>query len=233
MPKPLQGVSKRKKGPLYLFLVFVVLAGGFAVYSWKGHLPLIERTNKQGSTPAADERSTGTQRGQDIRLESEKAPQDEVKQPSTPIPPDRKLPQEGLVSGSGGNGFTEKRQEEPPQGAEQDASLKVASPPEPEKPLPDTVPVPEGDKPPLTLKAYVRERTWIRVMIDDERPKEYIFGPESTPEWRAHNGFELLIGNAGGIDLEFNGKRMEDLGKQGQVIRLRLPSGYERKVSRD
>ena len=236
MPQPLQGVSKRKRGPLYIFLIFAVLAGGFAVYNWKGHSPLIEGTNKQASIPPASERSTDTQTGQDIqlnRLESEKAPQDDVKQPPTPSAPDRKLPQEGLVSGSGGKGFTEKGQEAPLQGAEQDASIKVGSPPEPEKPLPDTVPAPEGDKPPLTLKAYVRERTWIRVMIDNERPKEYIFGPESTPEWRAHNGFELLIGNAGGIDLEFNGERMEDLGKQGQVIRLRLPSGYERKVSKD
>ena len=82
----------------------------------------------------------------------------------------------------------------------------------------------------LVLKAIVKERTWIRVGIDNEKPKEYILSPENRPQWRAARVFELLIGNAGGIDLEFNGKKMEDLGKQGQVIRLRLPIEDERSI---
>jgi len=89
----------------------------------------------------------------------------------------------------------------------------------------------ETDGQTLVLKAIVKERTWIRVRIDNEKPKEYILGPESQPQWRAAKVFELLIGNAGGIDLEFNGKKMEDLGKQGQVIRLRLPMEYERSIA--
>ena len=70
----------------------------------------------------------------------------------------------------------------------------------------------------------------MRIRIDGDKPKEYILAPESQPQWRAEKVFELLIGNAGGIDLEFNGKKMEDLGKQGQVIRLRLPIEDERGI---
>jgi hypothetical protein len=33
----------------------------------------------------------------------------------------------------------------------------------------------------------------------------------------------MIIGNAGGIDFDLNGKRVGDLGKPGQVIRLTLP----------
>jgi hypothetical protein len=33
----------------------------------------------------------------------------------------------------------------------------------------------------------------------------------------------MLIGNAAGIDFDLNGKRVGNLGKPGQVIRLTLP----------
>jgi len=37
--------------------------------------------------------------------------------------------------------------------------------------------------------------------------------------------FYMLIGNAGGIDFDLNGKRVGDLGKPGQVVRVTLPKG--------
>ena len=80
----------------------------------------------------------------------------------------------------------------------------------------------------LLLKGFVTERTWLRISIDGMKPKEYVFGPSDRPEWKAEKRFELLIGNAGGIALEFNGKKMDNLGKQGQVIRIRLPENEER-----
>ncbi len=33
----------------------------------------------------------------------------------------------------------------------------------------------------------------------------------------------MIIGNAGGVDLVFNGRRLESLGEVGEVVRLRLP----------
>jgi len=35
--------------------------------------------------------------------------------------------------------------------------------------------------------------------------------------------FDLDIGNAGGIKIQFKGKNIENLGKSGQVTHLRLP----------
>ena len=83
------------------------------------------------------------------------------------------------------------------------------------------------------LKANVREKTWIRIFVDEQGPKEYIFSPGSHPEWKAKEGLELLIGNAGGISLEFNEKMIENLGNPGQVVSLSLPEGYTRKKSQD
>jgi cytoskeleton protein RodZ len=85
----------------------------------------------------------------------------------------------------------------------------------------------------LLLKGHVTERTWMRISIDGLKSKEYTFGPSDTPEWKAEKGFELLIGNAGGIALEFNGKRMDNLGKQGQVVRIKLPEDEERSSARN
>ena len=35
--------------------------------------------------------------------------------------------------------------------------------------------------------------------------------------------FDMDIGNAGGVKIEFKDKNIENLGKSGEVIRLRLP----------
>ena len=85
----------------------------------------------------------------------------------------------------------------------------------------------EAEEAGLVLRAAVKERTWVRIFVDDQDPKEYIFQPGSEPEWTANEGFELVIGNAGGIELELNGQRVEDLGRSGQVVRLRLPKQSE------
>jgi cytoskeleton protein RodZ len=88
------------------------------------------------------------------------------------------------------------------------------------------VPAPEQREDAYTLKAIVVERTWIRISIDDGEPKEYLFDPGFSIQWEAQKGFALLVGNAGGIELELNGQNLGKPGKLGQVIRLQLPKGY-------
>jgi hypothetical protein len=75
----------------------------------------------------------------------------------------------------------------------------------------------------LSLTGIVKERTWLRITIDGKEEKEYLFQAGSKPQWRGREGFYMIIGNAGGIDFDLNGKRVGDLGKPGQVIRLTLP----------
>ncbi len=75
----------------------------------------------------------------------------------------------------------------------------------------------------LSLTGIVKERTWLRITIDGKEEKEYLFQAGSKPQWRGKKSFYMIIGNAGGIDFDLNGKRVGDLGKPGQVIRLTLP----------
>ncbi len=84
----------------------------------------------------------------------------------------------------------------------------------------------------LTLQADIKKTTWVRIYVDDLAPKEYVFHPDEHFIWKGRKGFDLIIGNAAGIDFKLNGKPVETYGKPGQVIRLRLPAGH-RKQKRD
>ena len=41
-------------------------------------------------------------------------------------------------------------------------------------------------------------------MIDGQEPKEYIFQSGARPQWKAREGFDILVGNAAGAEFEFS-----------------------------
>jgi cytoskeleton protein RodZ len=94
--------------------------------------------------------------------------------------------------------------------------------------VPDYSIAPLGTAPgELVLTGIVNVRTYIKIYVDDNPPKEYIFQPGSRPQWVAEKGFDILVGNAGGIEFDFNGERITDLGEIGKVIRISFPEGFE------
>jgi cytoskeletal protein RodZ len=72
----------------------------------------------------------------------------------------------------------------------------------------------------LVIKAI--EETWMRVKADQNPSFQVLLKPGEKFERKAVN-FDIYIGNAGGIKIQFKGKDMEDLGKTGEVVHLRLP----------
>ena len=96
-----------------------------------------------------------------------------------------------------------------------------------EPPSNQATPEPAADADMLVLTAIVNSRTYVKIYVDDNQPKEYIFRPGSRPQWMAREGFDIRVGNAGGIEFDFNGKRIKDIGKSGKVVRVRLPEGFE------
>jgi len=94
-----------------------------------------------------------------------------------------------------------------------------------------TIPIEKKDEKPLSprfvLTANVNSKTWIGITIDDESVKEYLFQPGENIRWTAVKGFDILVGNAGGIEFFLNGKEVGNLGPEGKVLRLKLPEGYE------
>ncbi|MEA3417506.1 MAG: DUF4115 domain-containing protein [Thermodesulfobacteriota bacterium] len=75
----------------------------------------------------------------------------------------------------------------------------------------------------LLLSIITIETTWIKVIIDGRKPKEYSLKPGDRFELEAFTGFNLLIGNATGVQLILNDKPIEVLGKRGQVVNIQLP----------
>jgi len=249
--KTLQALPEKKRGYLYIILVLAVLAGGLALYFWIERPALRSPTPKEVApqedfTLSSEEQTDVAAPGPDAASTTAEADQRESNREPSSAQTEEKPFRENSVQRENGGALdaVEPPAEPLPQVPERTPSPVDEGPSEEKISAPDetavsgdpadpgtVAPASVPESPSLVLKATVTERTWMRVIIDDGKPKEYIFSPESTPEWRAQKGFELLIGNAGGVNLEFNGRKMDNLGKQGQVIRLKLPSNTERIIS--
>jgi cytoskeletal protein RodZ len=75
----------------------------------------------------------------------------------------------------------------------------------------------------MTLGVIAKEETWMKIIIDGGKPKEYTLNAGDKLSLQARTAFNLLIGNAGGVDLRFNGRPVGVPGKSGQVIALQFP----------
>ena len=82
----------------------------------------------------------------------------------------------------------------------------------------------------FVLTGRVHSETYVKIYVDDRAPKEYMFKPGSTPQWEAKEGFYVMVGNASGIEFDLNGKEYRNLGKEGDVVRLRFPEDFERQI---
>ncbi|MCE2487910.1 MAG: DUF4115 domain-containing protein [Desulfurellaceae bacterium] len=113
--------------------------------------------------------------------------------------------------------------------------------PTPEPALPSTLPAlapsaPSPEAPQLPrapsgfhqLHIQARERTWIRVVIDEELIQDVVLEPNEQVRWEARDNFTLTVGNAGGVEVTFDDDRLPPLGQSGEVIRqLHLPASED------
>lgn len=108
---------------------------------------------------------------------------------------------------------------------------EAKNPAESMAPTPAATPIPvvppQGKTPPeekpLTLVIDVHEQTWLRIRQDEKAPVTTLASPGERLELHARASFQLDIGNAGGVDLTFQGKPLGKLGKRGQVVHIGLP----------
>jgi cytoskeleton protein RodZ len=87
--------------------------------------------------------------------------------------------------------------------------------------IPITQPAGISDEPNL-LVIKASEETWLRIKADQNPAFQVLLKPGDKIERKAAI-FDIDIGNAAGIKLQFKGKAIDNLGKSGQVIHLRLP----------
>jgi len=84
----------------------------------------------------------------------------------------------------------------------------------------------------LNLVFKAREETWVGFRSDDEKSSQILLQAGDSYVLRADKIIRLKIGNAGGVDLSFNGKELPSPGKSGEIVRLMLTEeGLSRQAS--
>lgn len=77
----------------------------------------------------------------------------------------------------------------------------------------------------VSLQARAVDRTWIWVQLDEREPQEVLLRPGQTARWEAEQRLVAIIGNAGGVEIQADGRELGKLGPPGKVVRLTLPEG--------
>lgn len=102
-------------------------------------------------------------------------------------------------------------------------NLPIVSASLPEQTAPAVTPPPVVTPEKLLLKILTVEKTWLKVIIDDQKSREYSLNPGDRLELEALSEFNLLIGNAAGVHLNINDKDLPVPGNKGQVVTLKIP----------
>jgi len=116
----------------------------------------------------------------------------------------------------------------PPPGAPTSPEPETKEGPVPTPSAPPLSPAPDQEGKPVSLQLKAAERTWIRFQIDDQAEKEAMLQPGEILNLRDTKRVHLLVGNAGGLDLTVNGRRLDRFGESREVVTLIFtPGGVE------
>jgi len=82
------------------------------------------------------------------------------------------------------------------------------------------------------LVATAREPTWLSVRADDQERKQVLLQAGQSAQFGAETRFHVIVGNAGGVTLSYDGAPVPLLGRSGEVVRdLVLPPPAGRSLS--
>jgi len=71
--------------------------------------------------------------------------------------------------------------------------------------------------------------TWVKVQPDGKKVENLLLQPGEIREWEVQEKLRLVIGNATGAKVSWDGKPLGNLGKAGTVARLNLPADLNRR----
>ncbi len=94
--------------------------------------------------------------------------------------------------------------------------------------IPQEIQPPEQAAPqvPRTAQQIILRATglcWLQVKVDQQQPREYTLRPGDILELEAENHMRLFLGNAGGVEIEYNSEVLGQAGAAGEVKRLTFP----------
>jgi cytoskeleton protein RodZ len=73
------------------------------------------------------------------------------------------------------------------------------------------------------FSAEANQKTWIQVTMDDKNTQNAMLEPGDKRQWEAEKTMKIVVGNAGGIRMKWDGRPVEVPAKAGSVIRFGLP----------
>jgi cytoskeletal protein RodZ len=99
--------------------------------------------------------------------------------------------------------------------------------------IPPAAPAPATDpSAPVQLQLTATEDVWVTAIADGKTVVSEMMHPGSSKAVSASKGARITLGNAGGIDITFNGKKLEPFGPKGQVRTIDFSSFGAQVVSR-
>jgi len=101
--------------------------------------------------------------------------------------------------------------------------IEAAAPSVPSAVKAPAQPVREVSAPGHVLKVIATDDVWMKLTIDKKKPFEVLFRKGDSRQWLMKTGVSLVIGNAGGATLVFDGKPVKMINKTGHVVKLNLP----------
>jgi len=74
----------------------------------------------------------------------------------------------------------------------------------------------------LSLQVASTERAWVAVDADGKTVLQRVLNPNEVENLKAHDSFDVTVGNASGIVLTLNGETLKPLGRRGEVKSVHL-----------
>jgi len=74
----------------------------------------------------------------------------------------------------------------------------------------------------LALQVAATERAWVAVDADGKTVLQKVLNPSEVENLKAHDAFDVTVGNASGIVLTLNGETLKPLGRRGEVKSVHL-----------
>jgi len=74
----------------------------------------------------------------------------------------------------------------------------------------------------LALQVTATERAWVAVDADGKTVLQKVLNPNEVENLKAHDTFDVTVGNASGIVLTLNGETLKPLGRRGEVKSVHL-----------
>lgn len=71
----------------------------------------------------------------------------------------------------------------------------------------------------VVLVVRARAKTWLQVKVDGKVVFQNVLARGAAESWTAAKKIEMMIGNAGAVELELNGRILEKIGRPGQTLK--------------